>query len=44
MEKTKRIYQKPSMKVIELTRQPRLLVGSGEGTRNPYGTPIPLGF
>lgn len=41
---TKRIYQKPSMKVVELKHQPQLLAGSGEGQRGPYGNPIPLGW
>lgn len=38
--KEKRIYQKPSMEVVLLRRQPQLLVGSFTGDRNnPYGDP-----
>ena len=29
--KTRKTYEKPSMKVFELKRQPQLLVGSGNG-------------
>ncbi len=34
--KEKRIYQKPSMEVVLLRRQPQLLVGSGLGNPNEY--------
>ncbi len=34
--KEKRIYQKPSMEVVLLRRQPQLLVGSGLGDPNDY--------
>jgi hypothetical protein len=38
----KRRYEKPAMLVIEVEQQMRLLVGSGtNGSRNPYGNPIP---
>ena len=38
--KEKRIYQKPSMEVVLLRRQPQLLVGSnGDGGINPMGNP-----
>ena len=38
--KEKRIYQKPSMKVVLLRRQPQLLAGStGDGGINPMGEP-----
>ncbi|MBR0166357.1 MAG: hypothetical protein IJQ13_05710 [Prevotella sp.] len=33
--KTKRTYEKPSMKVFELRQQPQLLAGSGEGGSMP---------
>jgi len=37
----KRPYEKPSMKVVLLKRQPQLLAGSFTGNRdNPYGEPI----
>ena len=32
----KREYEKPSMQVFELKRQPQLLVGSGLGDPNDY--------
>lgn len=38
--KLKRIYQKPSMKVVLLEQQPQLLAGStGDGGINPMGEP-----
>ena len=36
MTTKKREYEKPSMKVFELKRQPQLLVGSGLGDPNDY--------
>ena len=36
----KRLYEKPSMKVVLLKCQPQLLAGSFTGEReNPYGAP-----
>lgn len=35
----KKLYEKPSMKVVLLKRQPQLLQASAE--RSPYGEPIP---
>ena len=33
-------YQKPTMQVFMMKQQQQLLVGSSNGTRNPYGDPI----
>ena len=36
----KKLYERPSMKVVLLKRQPQLLAGSFTGDRqNPYGDP-----
>ena len=41
--KTRKTYEKPSMKVFELRQQPQLLVGSGgDGNLNPMGDPYDL--
>ena len=38
--KEKKLYEKPSMEVVLLRRQPQLLAGSFTGDRNnPYGDP-----
>ena len=43
MTVNKRKYQKPAMQVIEFPCRQQLLVGSGtNGSRSPYGDPIPL--
>lgn len=34
----KRLYERPSMKVVLLKRQPQLLAGSTVGTRNDFET------
>ena len=37
----KKLYERPSMKVVLLKQQPQLLAGSFTGNRdNPYGEPI----
>ena len=37
----KKLYVKPTAKVIVLNQRPQLLVGSGtSGSRAPYGDPI----
>lgn len=41
----KKLYEKPSMRVFELKRQPQLLAGSGLGNPDDYpGGEDPLGF
>ena len=35
--KTRKTYERPSMRVVELKRRPQLLTTSGE--RSPYGSP-----
>lgn len=41
--KEKKLYEKPSMEVVLLRRQPQLLVGSsGDGNLNPMGDPYDL--
>lgn len=43
MTTKKRQYEKRSMQVFELKRQPQLLVGSGgDGNLNPMGDPYDL--
>ena len=41
-ESDRKKYEKPTMRVYPLKKQPQLLVGSGDGNqgnRNPYGDP-----
>ena len=41
--KTRKMYEKPSMKVFPLRQKPKLLVGSnGDGNLNPMGNPEDL--
>lgn len=41
--KTRKTYEKPSMKVFELKQKPALLAGSGgDGNLNPMGDPEDL--
>ena len=35
--KTRKTYERPSMRVFELKQQPQLLVGSGLGDPDDYG-------
>ncbi len=43
MTTKKKEYEKPSMQVFMLKRQPQLLVGSsGDGNLNPMGDPYDL--
>ena len=35
----KKLYEKPTMEVVQLKQKPQLLQSSGD--RNPYGDPIP---
>ena len=42
---TKKMYEKPSMKVFPLRQKPQLLTGSGtNGSRSPYGDPVDNGW
>lgn len=39
--KTKKMYEKPSVRVVNLKQRPALLAGSVQGRRGePYGDPI----
>ena len=41
--KTRKTYERPSMRVFELKQKPALLVGSnGDGNLNPMGNPEDL--
>ena len=41
--KTRKTYERPSMRVVELKLRPQLLVGSGgDGNLNPMGNPYDL--
>ena len=43
--KTRKMYEKPSMRVFELRQKPALLVGSGLGNPNDYpGSGDPYNF